>query len=116
MDTTLVDEYLAEAPEPHRSTLLQLRATLRELLPHTLETISYNMPAFKVEGKAIAGYAYFKNHCSYLPHSGSVLPQLREDLADYQWSKGTLKFPVDETLPKELVRRLVEVRLAQLGF
>lgn len=57
MDITSVDEYLAEAPEPHRSTLIQLRATLRELLAHAEEAISYNMPAFKVGGQAVAGYA-----------------------------------------------------------
>lgn len=116
MEITSVDEYLERAPEPQRSTLIQLRATLREILPQGEETISYNVPAFEVDGKPVAGYAAFKNHCSYFPHSGSVLPQLGEELADYQWSKGTLRFPVDQPLPGSLVRRLVEVRLEQLGL
>ena len=73
------------------------------------------VPAFKVEGKAIAGYAYFKNHCSYFPHSGSALRELADELDSYDWSPGTLKFPVDHPLPKSLVTRLVEVRLDQLG-
>lgn len=110
-----VSEYLDGAPEPQRSTLLALRATLREILPEAEETISYNMPAHKVNGKAVAGYAYFKNHCSYFPHSGTVLPELEDELAGYTWTKGTLQFPVDEPMPESLVRRLVEVRLKQLS-
>lgn len=111
-----VDEYLETAPEPHRSTLAELRATLRRILPEAEETISYGMPAFKMKGKAVAGYAYFKNHCSYFPHSGTVLPVLGDDLAGYEHSKGTLKFPVDQSLPETLVQRLVQVRLKQLGM
>ena len=116
MDSNPVDEYLKQAPEPHRSTLLALRATLREMLPQAEEVISYGMPAFKVKGKAVAGYAHFKSHCSYFPHSSSVLPELDDELADYKWSKGTLQFPIDSPLPEELVRRLVETRLQQLGL
>ena len=109
-----VDEYLAGAPEPQRSTLVALRQTLREILPEATETLSYGVPAIKVDGKAVAGYAYFKNHCSYFPHSGSVLAGLADDLQGYQWSKGTLKFPVDQPLPGTLVNRLVAARLAEL--
>jgi uncharacterized protein YdhG (YjbR/CyaY superfamily) len=111
-----VDEYLAAAPEPHRSTLTRLRSDLRALHPEATETISYGMPAFKQGGKAIAGYAYFKAHCSYFPHSGTVLPAIGDDLAGYEWTKGTLKFPVDQPLPVTLLRSLVETRLDQLGL
>ena len=111
-----VDDYLAGAPEPHRSTLNELRHTLRTLLPDAEETISYAVPAFKVGGKAVAGYAYYKYHCSYFPHSGSVLARLGDELEPYQWSKGTLKMPVDEPLPAALVARLVQARMAELGL
>ncbi len=110
-----VDEYLAGAPHPHQKTLRQLRGVLRELLPEAEETISYNMPAFKVAGKAVAGYAYFIHHCSYFPHSGSVLPELEGLLASYDWTKGTLRFPIDQPLPRDLVEKLVTERLRQLG-
>ena len=111
-----VDEYLAAAPEPQRSTLNRLRSDLRSLLPEATETISYGMPVFKQGGKAIAGYAYFKAHCSYFPHSGTVLPAIGDDLAGYEWTKGTLKFPVDQPLPVTLLRSLVATRLSQLGL
>lgn len=111
-----VDEYLMQAPEPHRSTLGELRGLLCELLPGAEEGLSYGVPVFKEKGKAIAGYAYFKKHCSYFPHSGSVLPGMAAELGDYEWSKGTLKFPPDQPLPRELVQRLVEARREMLGF
>jgi uncharacterized protein YdhG (YjbR/CyaY superfamily) len=112
----VVDSYLKGAPEPHRSTLAALRETLHELLPDASEEMSYGMPAFKVSGKAVAGYAYFKNHCSYFPHSGTVLPEAADALDDYDWDKGTLRFPPDKPLPKSLVGRLVDIRMEQLGL
>jgi uncharacterized protein YdhG (YjbR/CyaY superfamily) len=110
-----VDDYLDEAPEPQRSTLLALRSTLRDLLPDATEALSYGMPAFVVGGKPVAGYAWAKRHCSYYPHSGAVLTELADVLEGYDWSKGTLRFPADEPLPRELVGRLVEVKLAHLS-
>lgn len=111
-----VDDYLLGAPFPHRATLVGLRATLRRILPDATESLSYGMPVFRIQGKAVAGYAYFKNHCSYFPHSGSVLSEAADDLVAFDWSKGTLKFPADEAPPDAIVRRLVEIRLSQLGL
>jgi uncharacterized protein YdhG (YjbR/CyaY superfamily) len=109
-----VDDYLAEAPEPQRSTLQVLRSTLRELLPEAQEALSYGMPAFIYEGRPVAGYAWAKRHCSYYPHSGAVLSELSDELEGYDWSKGTLRFPVNEPLPHRLTARLVELKLAHL--
>lgn len=79
-----VDEYLAAAPEPQRITLEAVRHRLRALLPGAEETISYCVPAFEVGGKAVAGFAYFTGHCSYLPHSGHTLTRLAAELAGYR--------------------------------
>jgi len=110
-----VDEYLASVAEPKRSTLAQLRQTIVELVPDADECISYGMPAYKLGGKTIAGFAAFKNHLSYLPHSGSVLAALEADLAGYDHTSGSLHFPIDEPLPVPLVRKLIATRLAELG-
>ena len=110
-----VDDYLQDAPEPQRSTLLALRTTLRDLLPDATEALSYGMPAFVVDGKPVAGYAWAKRHCSYYPHSSDVLAEVADLLDGYDRSKGTLRFPVDEPLPDELVARLVEVKLRHLA-
>lgn len=111
-----VDEYLAAAPEPQRSTLIRLRAMLAEILPDAEEAISYGVPAFKVAGKPVAGYAHATRHCSYFPHSGSVIDQVEPELLEgYDWANGTLRFPVDEIPNEALVRRLVEIRLAMVS-
>jgi len=110
-----VDEYLDGAPEPQGTTLRALRATLASLLPDAEETISYGVPAFTVNGTSVAGYAFAKRHCSYYPHSGSVLSDVEPELLDgYDWSRGTLRFPVDQPPDDRLLRRLVELRLAML--
>ena len=80
-----VDAYLATCEEPKRGTLEQLRRTILEVVPDAEQTISYGMPAFKLRGKTVAGFAAFKNHLSYLPHSGSVLPALRVTAAARRW-------------------------------
>ena len=106
-----IDEYLAVLDEPKRTTLQELRQTILAILPEAEECISYGMPAFRFEGSVIAGFAAFKNHLSYLPHSGSVLAELRDDLAGYQGTPGSLHFPIDKPLPEPLVRKLIAVRL-----
>ena len=78
-----VDEYLANLDEPKRTTLKELRQTIRSIVPEAEEGISYGMPAYRLRGKVIAGFAAFKNHLSYLPHSGSVLAEIPDDVAGY---------------------------------
>jgi uncharacterized protein YdhG (YjbR/CyaY superfamily) len=111
-----IDTYLADLDGPKRTTLQQLRQDILEVVPNAEECISYGMPAFKVRGKTVAGFAAFKNHLSYLPHSGSVLPALAADIADYDGTKSSLHFTVDQPLPKDLVTKLVTARLQQLGL
>jgi uncharacterized protein YdhG (YjbR/CyaY superfamily) len=113
MSAAEIDAYLECLDEPKRSTLGELRLVLRRLLPDAEEGMAYGAPAFKVNGKTVAGFAAFKNHLSYLPHSGSVIPELGADLGRYSYSSGSLRFPVDEPLPEGLVARLVSVRLRQ---
>ena len=110
-----VDEYLANLAEPKRTTLQALRQTIRGIIPEAEEGISYGLPAYRLRGKVVAGFAAFKNHLSYLPHSGSVFAEIPEDLAGYVTSKGALQFPVERPLPKALVKKLIAIRLRQVG-
>jgi uncharacterized protein YdhG (YjbR/CyaY superfamily) len=110
-----VDAYVQALAEPKRSTLEALRRTILEIVPGAEQVISYQVPAFRVDGKTVAGFAAFKNHLSYLPFSGSVLPRLADEFAGYSGTKGALHFPVDEPLPKELVAKLIAARLDELG-
>jgi uncharacterized protein YdhG (YjbR/CyaY superfamily) len=110
-----VDEYLRHVEEPKRSTLEELRRTILEVVPDAEQVISYQVPAFRVGGETVAGFAAFRNHLSYLPFSGSVLSQLADELEGYTMTKSALHFPVDRPLPESLVRKLIAVRLAQAG-
>jgi uncharacterized protein YdhG (YjbR/CyaY superfamily) len=74
-----IDDYLGSLSEPNRATLTSLRETILAIVPDAEQCISYGVPAFKLQGKTIAGFAAFKNHLSYLPHSGSVIAKLAEE-------------------------------------
>jgi len=113
MSSSEIDLYLANLEEPKRSTLQRLREAILEVVPEAEQGISYQVPAFRIDGKVIAGFAAFKNHLSYLPHSGSVFTVLREEVASYKTTKGALQFPIDSPLPKALVEHLVTTRVAQ---
>ena len=108
-----IDQYIDALEEPKRTTLALLRQTILQILPEADQGISYGLPAFRVRDKTVAGFAAFKNHLSYLPHSGSVFPQLRDELEGYTFSSGALRFGIDEPLPVPLVEKLIAVRLRQ---
>src|SRR5262245_36073265 len=109
-----IDRYLATVDEPKRSTLETLRKSILEVIPDAEQGISYGVPAFTVHGKTVAGFAAFKNHLSYLPHSGSVLAALGDELKGFEMSKGSLHFAIDKPLPKRIVKKLVTTRMRQL--
>ena len=111
-----VEAYFAAAPEPQRSTLLAMRATVARLLPGANQVLSYGVPTFKVRGKGVAGLACYSAHCGYLPMSGSVTATLAEQLAGYSVTKGSVRVPADQPLPEELIEALVDTRLAELGM
>lgn len=109
-----IDDYLGSVEEPKRSTLQRLRETIEDIMPEAEQGISYGMPAFRLQGRVIAGFAAFKNHLAYLPHSGSVFPELADELTGYTTSaSGSLHFPIDQPLPRPLVKKLIEVRIRE---
>jgi uncharacterized protein YdhG (YjbR/CyaY superfamily) len=109
-----IDEYLRDLEEPKRGTLEALRRTILEVAPDAEQVISYRVPAFRVGGRTVAGFAAFRNHLSYLPFSGSVLPRLVGELEGYTMTKSALHFPVDRPLSKALVKKLITTRLSEL--
>ncbi len=113
MPSSPIDDYLACLSEPARTTLGQLRRAIHAIVPEAEECISYGMPAFRVGSDIVAGFAAFTNHLSYLPHSGSVLATLADDLGGYTQTKGSLHFATDTPLPTDLVEKLIRVRLQQ---
>jgi uncharacterized protein YdhG (YjbR/CyaY superfamily) len=116
MSAEEIDAYLAEVEEPKRATLEEMRRRILEVIPEAEQTVSYGMPAFKVDGKVVAGFASFKCHLSYLPHSGRVFGEMADELADYEYTKGSLHFPIDEPLPRPTIKKLIETRIHQAGL
>lgn len=111
-----VDGYLAGLEEPKRSTLEEMRRRILEVVPEAEQALSYSVPAFKVEGRVIAGLAAFTNHLSYLPHSGSVLAQLSDELSGFDQTKSALHFAIDQPLPRDLVKSLIMTKLSESGL
>jgi uncharacterized protein YdhG (YjbR/CyaY superfamily) len=114
MSSSEIDAYLANVAEPQCSVLKALRTTIRSLVPHAEECISYKIPAFRVDGHVVAGFATFKNHMSYLPFSGSVLPLLHSSLEGHSRTKSALHFTAATPLSNELVSLLLQSRLAEI--
>jgi len=106
-----VDEYLASVPEPARSTLNKMRATIRSAVPpEATEVISYRMPAFK-HNRVLVWFAAFSDHCSLFP-TAAVIEKFKNELKSFSTSKGTLHFPANKPLPTTLIRKLVKARVA----
>jgi uncharacterized protein YdhG (YjbR/CyaY superfamily) len=109
------DDCLADATPDQRAALEKVRKAIRAAAPEAEEGVSYGMAAFLLNGKAIAGLAASKNHCSYFPMSGSIVEAMRDELADYDTSKGTIRFPASKPLPAALVHKLVKSRMAEIA-
>jgi len=110
---TTIDAYLSRVTGDKRRALDQLRALLRSLLPKAEECISYGLPAFRLDGKVVAGFAATAKGCSYYPFSGETLATLKADLAGYSMTSGALHFTPDAPLPRALVRKLLKTRIAE---
>jgi uncharacterized protein YdhG (YjbR/CyaY superfamily) len=108
-----IDDYLKRVPEDRRKVLEDLRAKIRSIVPDAQECISYQIPAFRVNGVVVAGFCATAKGCSYFPFSGSTLRSLARDISRYDQTKGSLHFSSDEPLPIALVRKLIKVRIAE---
>jgi uncharacterized protein YdhG (YjbR/CyaY superfamily) len=110
-----VEDYFSQVPEEARAALEKLRKTIKAAAPNTTETISYQMPTFKYQGRALVGIAAFKSHCSLFPYSTKVMDSLNEELHAYDTSgKGTIRFSADKPLPAALVKKIVKTRIDEI--
>ncbi|MDP9004859.1 MAG: DUF1801 domain-containing protein [Verrucomicrobiota bacterium] len=105
------DEYLAKVSEHKRAALETLRKVIKAAAPKAVECISYGLPAFRLNGKFLVAYGAAKNHCAFYP--GSVVEAIKEELRNYDTTKGAIRFPADRPLPPALVRKLVKLRAAK---
>ena len=106
-----IDEYLAGVPEPARSTLNKIRATIRSVVPpEATEVISYRIPAFIYKGM-LFWLGACSDHCSLFPGAG-IIEAFKDELKRYRIAKGTIQFPLDKPLPATLLKKIVKARVA----
>ncbi len=110
-----VDAYISAQPEPQRTTLEGLRRQILSVIPDAEQCISYAMPGFRVRGKVVAGFASYKRHVGYYPHSGQVFKEMMDELTEYEVSEkgGGIKFPINALVPDALIGKLIAVRMRQ---
>lgn len=107
-----IDEYLATVPDDKRAALENLRKAIKAAAPKAEECISYQIPAFRQNGMLVSFGAAAK-HCAFYVMSSSTIEAHKEELKDYDTSKGTIRFQPDKPLPAALVRKLVKARIAE---
>ncbi|HEY7281094.1 MAG TPA: DUF1801 domain-containing protein, partial [Actinomycetota bacterium] len=105
-----VEQYLAGLPAPERRALDRLRATIRSVEPEATETISYQIPTFKLHGRLLVSFAAFRDHCSLFPANDRVREACGDALTPYLSGKGTLRFTVEQPIPTALVKKIVRTR------
>ena len=104
-----IDEYIEASPKDVQSILQRLRLTIRRAAPEAVETISYQMPTFKLNGKGLVYFAAFKNHIGFYPIPSGI-EAFKKELSRYKQGKGSVQFPIDKPIPYDLVRRIVRFR------
>jgi uncharacterized protein YdhG (YjbR/CyaY superfamily) len=107
-----IDEYLENVDELQRAALEKLRKTIKAAAPKAEETITYQIPIFRLNGMLV-GFASAKKHCAFYPCSGSTVDTLKDELKNYETSKGTIRFQPGKPLPAALVRKIVKIRIAE---
>ncbi len=107
-----IDDYLAALSADKRAALEKLRKAIRGAAPKAEECISYQIPAFR-QNRMLVGFGATAKHCAFYLMSSSTVEAHREQLRDYDTSKGTIRFPADKPLPAALVRKLVKARIAE---
>ena len=111
-----VDEYIAAFPGPVQAVLERVRATIRKAVPGVEEAISYQMPAFTLNGRYILYFAGWKQHYSLYPSTDPLVVAFKDELAPYEVSgKGTMRFPLSEPVPVKLIAGIAKFRAKEVG-
>jgi uncharacterized protein YdhG (YjbR/CyaY superfamily) len=108
-----IDEYLAGVNAEYRDVLGKLRKAIHAVAPNAKECISYGIPAFRLNGRSLVYFGGWANHCAFYPGSSATLKKFRNELRDFQVSKGTIRFSFRKPLPAALVKKLVKARIAE---
>ncbi len=106
-----VDTYLDQIGEPAGHKLRALRAIVKAAAPEAVESILYQMPFYKYQGRPLCSFAAFKNHIGFF--AGAIVSDFTDALKGYETAKGTVRLPLDEPLPAPLIRKLLKAGMAR---
>ena len=113
-DFKSVDEYIASQPENVRSILERVRSIIRKALPKAEEVISYQIPGYKLHGRAVVYFARWKKHYSLYPVSAQMVAAFETEFAPYELSKGTIRFPFSQPVPVKLIGQIAKFRAKEV--
>ncbi len=108
-----IDEYIAQFPEDIQKLLNKIRKIINEIAPEAIETINYKMPTFKIKKKNLVHFAAHKNHIGFYPTPSGV-EAFKDDLKGFKYSKGAIKFPLNQPMPYNLIKKIVQFRLKEI--
>ena len=114
-DSNSVEDYLNSFPDETQYKLKLIRKTVKEIAPRSIESISYGMPSYKMNGKPLVYFGGFDKHIGLYP-TMSVIEIFKEELAEYVSGKGSVQFPIDKPLPLELIDRIIRYRLSEIDI
>jgi uncharacterized protein YdhG (YjbR/CyaY superfamily) len=114
-DFKSVDAYLSTKPKDVREILERVRSTIRRAVPRAVETISYQIPAYKLPGGTVLFFAGWKEHYSLYPATGRLPVVFKKELKPYELSKGTIRFPLSEPVPVKLIAALAKFRAKEIS-
>jgi uncharacterized protein YdhG (YjbR/CyaY superfamily) len=114
MADATIDDYIASVPEDVQTTLSEVRRTIRQAAPDAVESISYQIPTYKLNGQPLIYFAGWKHHISVYPLPPGGDEPFERELDEYRTGKGTAQFPLDQPIPYELIRRMVELHVARI--
>ena len=112
--TANVDEYISPFPADVQKILKKIRSTIKKAAPKAVESISYQIPTYKIDGKVLIYFAGFAKHVSVYPAPRDA-KEFKNELSDYKGGKGTAQFPLDKPIPYELITRIVKFKLDKLS-
>jgi uncharacterized protein YdhG (YjbR/CyaY superfamily) len=108
-----VTDYIAAQPAAARAAVKRVRNTIRKAMPMADEVISYGIPAYKLNGRAVIFFAGWKQHYSIYPATDGLAEAFKDELASYEVSKGTIRFPLSEPVPVKLIEHIAKFRARQ---
>lgn len=115
MSKAEITAHLKKFDRPQRDALQAVRVIIAEALPEADEVIKYGIPTFAINGKGVIGFDGYKNHNSIFPYSGSIGARLKDELANYEQTKGSIHFDKEKPMPKTLIKKIIKERLKQMA-